>query len=42
MRWEELTADELSDLAERGDIVAVVPIGSQRNMGLIFPSEETD
>ncbi|MBS7634106.1 creatininase family protein [Candidatus Bathyarchaeota archaeon] len=37
MRWEELTADELSDLAKRGDIVAVIPIGSLEKHGPHLP-----
>jgi len=37
MKWEELTADELADLAKRDDIVVVLPIGSLEKHGPHLP-----
>lgn len=37
MRWEELTADDLSDLAKRDDTVVVLLIGSLKKHGPHLP-----
>ena len=37
MKWEELTSDDLAELAEKGDMVVILPIGSLERHGPHLP-----